>query len=122
MRQVRGSPQFWSLKKKELLATVRQLGCPTFFFTLSAAETKWPELLRILVNIMENREPSDEELEEMSFLEKAGLIQKDPVTCSRYFDYRFRCLFNTVIKNKFGPLGEVVDHFFRIEFLVLQRS
>ena len=68
LRQVRGSPQFWSLKKKELLATVRQLGCPTFFFTLSAAETKWPELLRILINIMENREPTDEEIEELSFL------------------------------------------------------
>ena len=31
--------------KKKRDAMVRQLGVPTFFLTLSAAETRWPELL-----------------------------------------------------------------------------
>jgi len=35
-------------EKKELMAMIRQLGPPTFFLTLSAAEKNWPELLKYL--------------------------------------------------------------------------
>ncbi|CAF4631979.1 unnamed protein product [Rotaria magnacalcarata] len=41
------------MKKKELLAMFRQLGCPTIFLTLSAAETKWSELIVILTQVLE---------------------------------------------------------------------
>ena len=48
LKTIPSSPAFWQQKQKELVSMIRQLGCPTFFLTLSAAETKWPELLRIL--------------------------------------------------------------------------
>ena len=60
LRPVRGSPPFWELKKKELLAMVRQLECPTFFFTLSAAETKWAELLGILKTLVEKKQLTEQ--------------------------------------------------------------
>ncbi|XP_070175663.1 uncharacterized protein [Littorina saxatilis] len=116
LRPVRGSPPFWEEKKKELLAMVRQLGCPTFFFTVSAAETKWKELLAILFRIEMNDDPEPEEIEQWTFLEKAELIRDDPVTCARYFDHRFRALFNTVMRSADGPLGEITDFFYRVEF------
>nr|KAG5686477.1 hypothetical protein BaRGS_030059 [Batillaria attramentaria] len=116
LKSVRGSPPFWELKKKELLAMVRQLGCPTFFFTLSAAETKWPELLVILGKVLRQSDMTKDEATALSFQEKTALLREDPVTCARYFDHRFRALFNKVLKSAAGPLGEIVDFFYRVEF------
>ncbi len=56
LKTVRATPSFWQQKQKELMSTIRQLGCPTFFLTLSAAETKWSELLRILKQILDGVE------------------------------------------------------------------
>jgi hypothetical protein len=44
-KNIRCSPAYWQNKKKEILAMIRQLGQPNLFLTLSAAESKWPELL-----------------------------------------------------------------------------
>ena len=52
LKTKRSTPAFWKQKQKELMSMMRQLGCPTFFLTLSAAETKWPELLKILEEIL----------------------------------------------------------------------
>ncbi|KAL8567302.1 hypothetical protein ACOMHN_023345 [Nucella lapillus] len=116
LRPVRGSPPFWQQKKKELLAIVRQLGCPTFFFTLSAAETRWKELLKVLFKLDIHDDPEPDEIDNLSFTDKAQLIRSDPVTCARYFDHRFRALFTKIIRSKVGPLGEVTDFFHRVEF------
>ena len=113
----RTSPVYWSLKKRELMAMIRTLGIPTFFLTLSAAETRWSELIVILVRILENREISLEEAYQMSWEHKCNLIRKDPVTCARYFDRRVRELFK-LIRTKGGPFAEfeVEDFYIRIEF------
>jgi len=34
----------WEDEKKKVMAMIRQFGLPTFFLTLSAAKTRWPEL------------------------------------------------------------------------------
>ena len=44
-KNLRSSPSYWREKTKRVLAMVRQMGKATFFITLSAAETKWAELL-----------------------------------------------------------------------------
>ena len=54
LKTIRSSPAFWQQKQRELMAMIRQLRCPTFFLTLSAAETKWLELLRILKQILDD--------------------------------------------------------------------
>lgn len=46
----RGSPTFWSDKMKVVMATIRQIGKPHLFLTVSAAETEWLELIVILIN------------------------------------------------------------------------
>ena len=113
----RTSPVYWSLKKRELMAMIRTLGIPTFFLTLSAAETRWPELIVILFRILENREISQEEANQISWEHKCNLIRKDPVTCARYFDRRLRELFK-LIRTPGGPFEEyeVEDFYIRIEF------
>ena len=37
-------------KLQELLTLIEQKGCPTFFFTFSAADSYWPELQKRLHN------------------------------------------------------------------------
>ena len=39
-----GTCSFWSKKRGELSDMITQLGSPTFFFTLSVANTKWHDL------------------------------------------------------------------------------
>ena len=96
---------------------IRQLDTPTLFVTLSAAETKWPELLVILKKVVNGVDISEEEADNLPQEEKARLIQSDPVTCARYFDKRIRILKNTW-KSPHGPFGSfgIKNYYFRIEF------
>lgn len=87
------SPSYWENERPKMLATIRQLGMPTLFITLSAAETQWAELLVSLTKILDEKDITEEDALKLSFAEKARLISTDPVTCARYFDHRFRALF-----------------------------
>ncbi|KAJ8025627.1 ATP-dependent DNA helicase PIF1 [Holothuria leucospilota] len=115
-RTVRGSPPYWEKTKKELFAMIRQLGIPTWFMSFSAAETRWLHLLRILGRTVHNQEYSDAEMLNMTWHEKSELIQSDPVTCARHFDYMVRRFLNDVLLTSYHPVGEIVDHFYRVEF------
>ena len=97
------------------MSMMRQLGCPTFFLTLSAAETKWLELLKILKEILDGVKFSDDDIIDLQWSERADLIRRDPVTCARYFDHRSREFFK-VLKTKVSPLGVLTDYYLRIEF------
>jgi hypothetical protein len=102
LRCDRSSPAFWELKKKELMAMIRQLGCSTLFLTLSAAETKWAELIVILTHVLENKVITLEEAENMSYEKKFDLIRNDPVTCVRYLEHRLKCLWE-ILSAPGGP-------------------
>ena len=118
LSNVRASPPFWQQKKKEVMGMVRQLGMPSLFLTLSAAETQWPELIKILYKVLKNREITLKEAGELSWMEKAELIRKDPITCSRYFDHRMRTMIYQVLSKENGPFKEnrIIDYYYRIEF------
>ncbi|XP_033746958.1 uncharacterized protein LOC117332184 [Pecten maximus] len=94
---------------------IRQLGLPTWFMSLSSADTRWPDLLRTLAQL-DGKLCSDDDLDNMDWSTKAKLVQKDPVTCSRYFDNRVQLFINTVLKSEHNPVGCVSDVFRRVEF------
>ena len=48
MSKIQGTDQYWYQCLQELLALIEQKGCPTFFFTCSAAGSYWPELQELL--------------------------------------------------------------------------
>ena len=58
---------------------IRQLGPPTFFLTLSAAEIQWPELMKIVLSLRFGRIATNADFE------KHDLVRNDPVTCARFF-------------------------------------
>ena len=92
----RCSPAFWQQKQKELISMIRQLGCPTFFLTSSAAETKYPELLHILRGIVDDDKLSIDGIIKLQRNERAEFIRRDPVICARYFEHRSKELFRVL--------------------------
>jgi hypothetical protein len=95
LKQLRGSPPYWEAAQKDLMAMIRQLGPATLFVTLSAAETRWLHLLKLLAQINDNKEFTDEQCQQLSWGEKCRLISADPVTCARHFQYSVNLFLNT---------------------------
>ena len=97
---------------RDLMAMIRQLGVPTFFLTLSAAETRWNELICILEKKSSGKDITEKMARDMKIDDKYRLIKNDPVTCAQYFDHRFRELLK-VLKHKCGPFSpfELIDYF-----------
>jgi hypothetical protein len=122
-RTVRSSPAYWSARKKEVYAMIRQLGPPTFFITFSPGEVKFPELIRLLLklNAREGEESyvneSDEFLLNLPVDRLYMLISSDPITVTRYLDHRMAHLRNFIFSCH-GPfrLHRVSDHVWRLDY------
>ena len=84
--------------------------------SLSAADTRWTDLLKTLAKLNDGIEYSEKELEGLTWQEKTKLVQKDPVTCSRYFDHWVQEFLDTVLKSSCKPIGKPLDYFYREEF------
>ena len=116
LRALRGSPPYFEKAKKDLFAMIRQLGPASLFCSFSSAETKWIHLLRILGKLIDHKDYSDEELDNLTWEEKCRLIQSDPVTCARHFDYQFNTFLKAFLMSDIGPLGKIKDWFYRVEY------
>jgi hypothetical protein len=114
-RTLRNSPPYLEKRKKDLMAMIRQLGCPTWFVSLSAADTHWINLLRILGKLVDKKDYTAQELDKDWPL-KARLVSSDPVTCARFFDHRLQVFINNVLRHELNPIGKIKDSFVRIEF------
>jgi len=82
----------------------------------TAAESKWNELLVILSLLLDRRDITEEEAAALSSAEKTRFIPSDPVTCSRYFDYRFRQLMKLIKSSEIFGVLRLVHYCWRIEF------
>ena len=116
LRALRGSPPYFEKAKKDLFAMIRQLGPASLFCSFSSAETQWIHLLRILGELVDHKQYTDTHLENMNWDEKCRLIQSDPVSCARHFDYQISQFLTNFLLNKCQPLGRISDWFYRVEF------
>ena len=115
LKSVRGSPAYYQRTFYDLLAMVRQLGTPTWFLTLTAADMKWPDLISVIAR-QHGVTYTDEEISRLSFDDKSNWIRRNPVTAARHFQYRLHTFFNDFLKSSAQPLGKIVDFSIRIEF------
>ena len=116
-RTIRNSPQYWENQKKEVFAMIRQLGLPTLFISLSANDLHWPELLIALGKLVDNKDYTEAVTNKtLSWEIRSRLVQSDPVTCVRHFDYRVSQFIATILKSPESPLGLLKDYFYRVEF------
>ena len=115
MKNIRGSPPYYQRTFYDLLAMIRQLGTPTWFFTLSAADLKWPDMIQTIAK-QYGVHYTDDEVAKLSFDEKSNWLKRNPVTAARHFHYRLTVLFQGFLKSTAKPLGEIADYAIRIEF------
>ena len=115
MKNIRGSPPYYQRTFYDLLAMIRQLGTPTWFFTLSAADLKWPDMIQTIAR-QYGVYYTDDEVAGLSFDDKSNWLKRNPVTAARHFQYRLNAIFQDFLKSTAKPLGEIVDYAIRIEF------
>ncbi len=115
LKNVRGSPAYFQRVMYEVLAMIRQLGLPTWFLTLSAADMQWPDVIQTIAH-QYGTILSDDDVLNMSFEDKSKWLRQNPVTAARHFHYRLQNFFNIFLKSSAHPVGELVDYAIRIEF------
>ena len=115
LKNTRGSPSYWSNVQHEAMAMIRQLGKPTWFLTLSAADMKWPEVIQA-IGTQYGCSFSKEDVEEMTWDEKSTWLSNHPVTAARHFQYRLDTFFQEFLRGKCRPIGEIIDYIICIEF------
>ena len=118
LQQVRGSPAFFNKMLYDLLGIIRQLGPCTWFVTLSSADLKWPDTIRIIAQ-QQGKTLSDEDIAALSWEERCQYLRSNPITAARHFDNRVQLFMKQILLNKnVNPIGEVADYKYRIEFQV----
>ena len=85
-------PPYYQKTFYQLLAMIRQLGTPTWFFTLSAADMKWPDLIGTIAR-QHGVFNTNEDIEGLSFDERLKWLRQNPVTAARHFQYRLDVFF-----------------------------
>jgi hypothetical protein len=85
---MRGTSMYYEESKKNLMAHLRQNGCPSVFLTLSCAEFDWPELLKEIVETVEKRKVTKEYIESLSPSEKNKIISENVVQSTLHFQKR----------------------------------
>lgn len=115
LKNIRGSPSYWSNVQHEAMAMIRQLGKPTWFLTLSAADLQWPEVIQSIGRQYGHNFTVDD-ICNMSWEEKCSWLRNNPVTAARHFDHRLSVLFTDFLRGNVAPIGKIVDHIIRIEF------
>ena len=106
MKNIRGSPPYYQHTFYDLLAMIRQIGTPTWFFTLSAAVLKWPDIIQTIAR-QYGVHYTDDEVVALSFDEKSNWLTRNPVTAARHFHYRLNFFFQDFLKSTANPLGEI---------------
>ena len=118
MNQIRGTPVYWKRFQHEVLAMIEQLGCATFFLTLSCADLKWKEFPEIISKLNKLKLPI-EYLESMNYFEKCELLNRNLVLLARYFQHHIETFFKETLLIPLNTIGKVTYYAIRIEFQVL---
>jgi hypothetical protein len=118
LKTIPNSVQYWADSKKDLFAMIGQLGKPTAFLAMSANETQWSGLLRILHRLSDECKSLGADIEEKDIFQKldtykrAYLVAGDPVTCCVYFNKFVHVMSILCSKKVYSPFGRyrIVDY------------
>ncbi|XP_055329698.1 uncharacterized protein LOC129582250 [Paramacrobiotus metropolitanus] len=105
---LRGTRSYWIKRSGELSDMVTDVGMPTLFFTLSAADLYWPELLTLMApeTDLVNLTSAD------SYKERNKLLQDNPAIADWFFTERAQFFIHDVL----GPHLKIEDYWYRYEF------
>ena len=110
---------YYEESKKNLMAALRQNGCPSLFLTLSCAEFDWSELLKEIIETVYRKKVTQKDIDDMSNAEKNKLISDNVVQSTVHFQKRIEKMFSLFKYNFFDGSNETYhasSYFYRIEF------
>ena len=87
---------------------IRQLGIPTWFLTLSAAEMKWPEVIQIIAR-QYGEILSDEAVCNMTWEDKTTWLKRNPVTAADIFNTDLISSGKHLLPAKQNQLGKSIE-------------
>ncbi|XP_059064988.1 uncharacterized protein LOC131857017 [Cryptomeria japonica] len=102
---LRGTRAYWKISRKDLTTMIHQLGAPTLFFTLSAADTKWPELHKLFPP---NLSPEFQSTKKQ-FIQN---IVHNPHVTALFLHFRFTIFREEIIDKLF----KAKDHWYKYEW------
>ena len=111
-KSLRGTCMYFEECKHNLMALIRQYGCPSAFLTLSCNEYDWEELLQEIAETVYRRKFSKKELDKMTEKEKKKLISDNVVMTTIHFSKRFQKLF-ALMKYDFLKTNRFLTMFLR---------
>ena len=69
LTNVRGSAPYWEATIRDMCAMVRQLGIPTWFCSFSAADRRWPEIVKAILTLQGKDVPDEVDWTDFCLLE-----------------------------------------------------
>ncbi|KAJ5171639.1 hypothetical protein N7492_004232 [Penicillium capsulatum] len=105
---LRGTGAYWSDRRRDLYAYIKNLGAAHFFLTLSAADLHWDDLMRWMPNYDDWRAADSATRIRLA---RANL-RDNPLIAAYWFHHRYRVFQETVLDPKFG----VTDYWSRYEW------
>ncbi|XP_012143156.1 uncharacterized protein LOC105662771 [Megachile rotundata] len=102
--QLRSTTPYWKARCGELLDMVTQLGSPTVFFTLSAADYHWNKLFQLISPNLDVNNIDDNA--------RRRLIHENPMITAEFFKRRVEIFRKTFLK----PVFRVNDFWMRYEW------
>ena len=110
---------YYEESKKNLMALLRQQGCPSVFLTLSCAEFDWPELLKEILETVYRKKVTQQEIDELSDAEKNKILAENVVQTTLHFQKRIEKMFSIMKYDFFQGSNDtyhVSSYFYRVEF------
>ena len=71
---------------------VKQLGCTTFFLTLSCADLRWNELVEI-ISKLNGLGLTKENIEGLNYFERCNILNPNAILLARHFQHRIEIFF-----------------------------
>ena len=68
---------------------------------------QWLHLLRILGQLVDHKQYTDEELENFNWEDRCHVIQSNLVTCARHFDYQVNQFLTNFLLSSAEPSGTI---------------
>ena len=107
---LRGTRPYWIRAKNELEVVVRQLGTPSLFFTLSAADLQWDDFYTHLPDAERAKYLASTKHERD--VQAARCLQENPLLAAHWLTIRLNIFMNTVLSTVF----KFKDHWYRFEW------
>lgn len=103
MENLPGSVKDMSNFKRNLFTILSEYGSPSFFVTLSSADSLWIDSLIDLSNGVLN----DDTAKSYTAKERGMLLSENPVAATLSFKRRFNALLGFILESKIKPLGDI---------------